>query len=112
MSGIAIFGFGCLGGILTEVVHLFTLRKSLARRIPVYLKSWVYWLVTIMMILCGGSFTLVNFYHNGASPILAMEIGALAPILIHRMSQIGKLTSDQKSVAPGHLNWLSVLRGE
>lgn len=106
------FVFGCLGGFLAEVTHLFTLRESIARRVPGYLKSKLYWTITILMILSGGILALTNLYQAPGTPLFAVQIGILAPMLIHKLSWITSEPRGSKSGTPRKQTWLSMLRGE
>lgn len=77
------FGFGILGGIFAEVLGLFQLRKTVPDAFPVWLKSAFYWVITIMMILCGGG--LVDIYLKSGidlKALVAVNIGASAPLII------------------------------
>lgn len=77
------FGYGLLGGALAEVGVLFKLRQVAPKQRPEWIKSWFYWLITILMCLAGGVL-VVAYLKSGVTiiPILAINIGASAPLIL------------------------------
>ncbi len=74
-----VFVFGCLGGMLLELLRWWKLRTSV--QFPVYARAPLYWLLTLAMIIAGGAIAAV--YGSGTtSAILAMNVGASAPAII------------------------------
>jgi hypothetical protein len=53
----AVFGMGCLGGVLAEVLHWWGLRQ--AEKLPKYATSGLYWAVTVLMVLVSGALAWV-----------------------------------------------------
>jgi hypothetical protein len=87
--------YGVLGGIFAELLGWFQLRKQAPESLPQFLKSWFYWGITLGMILAGG--ILVVIYLASAiplKPILAVNIGASAPLLI------GAFVAQTPSISP------------
>ena len=82
------FCYGVIGGFLAELFGLWKLRHELREKLPPYLNSWFYWVMTILMIGSGGLVALI-YYKSGValSPLLAVNVGASAPLII------GSLTS-------------------
>jgi hypothetical protein len=77
------FLYGIFGGFLAELLGLFKLRHETSDSFPAWLRSPFYWIVTALMILSGGG--LVVVYQHSAitlSPILAVNIGASAPLIL------------------------------
>jgi hypothetical protein len=78
------FLFGVLGGLLAEIAGLFKLRQQAPQELPKWLRSPFYWIVTLVMIAAGGG--LVSIYSASdmglLKPILAVNIGASAPLII------------------------------
>jgi hypothetical protein len=50
---------GFAGGAAAELVQWFGLGFSLHRGLPDWSKSWLYWLVTLLMALSGGGLVYV-----------------------------------------------------
>jgi hypothetical protein len=93
------FLYGLLGGLLSEVLGLFRLRQQAPETLPVWLKSWFYWATTLLMMAAGGG--LVDIYLRSGiaiQPILAVNVGASAPLLI------GSVLGQAPSIPPGKVN--------
>jgi hypothetical protein len=82
------FLYGVLGGFLAELFGLWKLRHELKPNLPPYLRSPFYWLMTILMILSGGGIALM-YVKSGVvrPPILAVNVGASAPLIIGGLTQ-------------------------
>ena len=82
------FMYGVFGGLLAELLGLYKLRTQVSATFPAYLRSPFYWVVTIGMILAGGG--LVWLYHKIGlefKPIIAVNIGASAPLILGSLVQ-------------------------
>ncbi len=93
------FAYGIVGGFLAELLGLFKLRHQAPGRLPRFLKSWFYWLVTLAM-ACAGGVLVVVYLKSGISlqPILAVNIGASAPLII------GSLVAQSPPTEPGRVD--------
>ncbi len=80
-GGSAIFGSGCVGGMLAELLHWWNLRESLL--LPAYSKSVFYWCITIAMILAGGFITWV-YFGDKAEAMIAVHVGLSTPIILQK----------------------------
>lgn len=84
----AAISFGLLGGVAAEVLKWFGIREKLHLGFPDYAKTWPYWLVTALMILTGCG--LVVAYQVSSevrlNPILAVNIGASAPLILSSLA--------------------------
>lgn len=82
------FVYGAFGGVLAEFLRWFDLREKLAESCPKFARSWVYWLLTLGMVVIGGILVVV-YMHSGVSfnSFLALNIGASAPLILSRMSR-------------------------
>lgn len=90
------FVYGVLGGLFVEIAGLWKLRHELKPDLPAYLKSWFYWLLTTSMILSGG--VLASIYIKSGvelSPILSVNVGATAPLVI------GSFTASAPNISTG-----------
>ncbi len=82
------FLYGTIGGILAELLGLYKLRTQAPAAFPSYLRSVFYWIITFGMILAGG--VLVWIYVKSGlemKPIIAVNIGASAPLIIGSLMQ-------------------------
>ena len=75
---------GLAGGCASEALKWYRIREELHKGVPAYAKSWLYWTVTGIMATMGG--LLVFAYQVSdevsLSPILALNIGASAPLIL------------------------------
>jgi hypothetical protein len=87
------FWYGVLGGFFAELFGMWKLRHGLKAELPPYLRSWFYWLMTILMVATGGLLSFV-YLKSGVtlSPLLAVNVGATAPLMI------GSLTATQPKI--------------
>jgi len=81
----AVFLTGCFGALMPELLRWYGLRES--PRLPEYATSIRYWLITLLMVLCGGE--LATLYGTiDVSAIQVVNIGASAPLIISSLSRI------------------------
>ena len=93
------FWLGVLGGIFGELVNLFKLRQQPVNMLPVWIRSTWYWTLTILMILSGGGLVAIYLKSNiQVAPILAVNIGASAPLIL------GTLIAQVPAIPPGNVN--------
>lgn len=99
MSSFEGFLFGILGGLLGEILGLFRLRHQPARLLPPWVSSVWYWTMTVLMIVSGGILVVIYIRSNIAvAPILAVNIGASAPLIL------GSLVAQAPAIPPGKVN--------
>jgi len=79
LTPLEIFGLGCLGGAIPDVLRLIKGRYDGA---PAYLKTWFFWVMTIVLILLGGG-VAVGLQAPGAKE--ALTFGFTAPEVISRL---------------------------
>ena len=91
---------GLVGGVAAEALKWYRIREELYRGVPDYAKSWLYWVVTLVMILLGGLLVFVYQRIEGVelNLLLALNIGASAPLVI------GTLTSQSPTSDPGTID--------
>ncbi len=75
--------FGSFGGVLAEAWRWYKIRES--PNLPFYLKSPLYWTVTVIMILVGGILACLYGTEN-VDAFLALNIGASAPLIISALA--------------------------
>jgi hypothetical protein len=93
----AMIGFA--GGVAAELVQWFGLRFSLHQKLPDWSKSWLYWIVTLLMAVSGGGLVYLYALSGTAlSPILALNVGASAPLLL------GKLVQQTPPIGSGRIS--------
>lgn len=78
---------GIIGGIMAEVAGLYQLRRATKSDRPEYLHSGFYWIITTLMVMSGGALAIL-YQSSGASlnPIVAVNVGASAPLIIQLFS--------------------------
>lgn len=87
VSGVWVFLAGCGGGVLAEFISLWNLRKEDPVGWPKYYRRLRYWVISLGMILVGGGLTVV--YGVDDMPLLlALNVGASAPLLIQRLLDV------------------------
>jgi hypothetical protein len=95
MEALAGFIWGAIGGILPEILLWYRVRDKIGdlSYIP---KPLFYWLITGLMI-CAGGVLVVAYIESGIAfkPILAMNVGASAPLAI------GALAAQTPPIHPG-----------
>jgi hypothetical protein len=93
------FLYGILGGLLSEILGLFRLRQHSPDTLPVWLRSWFYWSTTLLMTAAGGLLVVI-YMRSGISiqPMLAVNVGASAPLLI------GSVLGQAPSIPVGKVN--------
>lgn len=78
------FGYAVGGGVALEALGFYKIRKS---SFPEWTRTFRYWFWTIVMILIGGGLAVAYVKSEVAlDPILAINIGAAAPVIIERLS--------------------------
>jgi hypothetical protein len=81
---LSIFLVGCFGGFIAELLKWYGVKDSGAW--PTYLKSWLYWIITTLMILVGGVLAILY----GITPrnaLLVVNIGASAPLIVASLAR-------------------------
>ncbi|MEM7281630.1 MAG: hypothetical protein AAF438_08380 [Pseudomonadota bacterium] len=86
MNDIVIWGLA--GGLAAEFLRWYKLRHS--AKLPEYLRSAVYWIMTIGMILIGGVVAwLYGQYGDLSNPLAAAQLGAGTPAMLGALAQGG-----------------------
>lgn len=89
---IALYGVG--GGALPELLALYRLRHQKGTEKPDWLKSYFYWVITLIMILLGGVTALI--YHKvgiNVNEMMAVHLGAATPLIISSLEKKKPQTS-------------------
>lgn len=88
MCPLDVFLWGLFGGFGAEVVVVFALRHKRPQEFPHWLKSWPYYIVSVVMVLIGGG---IAFAHASSgttlNAILAIQIGASAPLIFRKFTE-------------------------
>jgi hypothetical protein len=99
-----VFLLGIIGGALAELLKWYQLRES--PNFPVYATTFRYWLITALMIIAGGILAVVHGV-NATEPLLAVNIGVSAPLIIKGLAAVAqkpKSRGDRQTVA-GPSRW-------
>jgi hypothetical protein len=99
-SWFKVWVWGFLGGLAAEFLRWYNLRTSLA--FPAYVRSPVYWLLTVLMAVIGG--VLATLYvedvAEGRQKLLAVHIGVSAPLILALLVQITPAAVEQAVIPP------------
>ncbi len=79
------FLLGVIGGLLAEVLKWYQLRESPTP--PAYLKSVMYWAITVVMALVGGLLAVIQNPVT-SQPFLALNIGISAPLILKGLAAV------------------------
>ncbi len=79
------FVFGIIGGIMAEALKWYQLRESPTP--PPYLKSVMYWVITVIMALIGGVLAMIE-NPPAAQWVLALNIGISAPLILKGLAAV------------------------
>ena len=103
MSGWAGFLYGVLGGAFGESLGLFRIRRQHPSKWPKYMRYPTYWAITLLKVIIGGALVAVyDASHATFTPILAVNVGLTAPIIIQALArqaplEPGRVDSTQAS---------------
>jgi len=88
VNTLEVFLWGLFGGFGAEVSVVFALRHLAPKDLPYYLKSWPYYIVAVVMVLFGGGIA-VAYAGSGTTlnALLAIQIGASAPLIFRKFSE-------------------------
>ncbi len=87
VTAIDLFLWGCMGGIVDEVLHWGSLRRRAA--FPTYVRKTRYWVITAALVAVGGVVALASGLSAtlAATPLTALVTGFSAPALIKKLSK-------------------------
>ena len=77
----AVFAVGMLGGVIAEAGHWRSVAKR--GRLPLYIRSPLYWSVTVFTILLAGLVSWFQFGSSGA-PLAVLQIGLGTPLILQK----------------------------
>ena len=78
---------GGLGGFAAELAQWFRLRRTLHRGLPDWSKSWLYWVLTLLMVGIGAVLVWLHIQIGGPmNAFLAFNIGLSAPLILTNLS--------------------------
>jgi hypothetical protein len=85
--------FGVSGAFAIKLLELAELHKIPRLERP-DLKDWLYWLPFVIMPFLGGGLTYAYVSSNTAlTPMLAINVGVSAPLVLRAMAQVNPLGS-------------------
>ncbi len=89
MGSIETFIWGFIGGVGAELTVLFGVREQFPDRFPHWIRSGAYYVVALLMALLGGGIALA-YVRSGTnlSAILAIQVGASAPLFFRRARDV------------------------
>jgi hypothetical protein len=81
---------------LAELLKWYQMRESVTP--PPYLGSARYWILTVLMALAGG---LLAVMQNATSPLLALNIGISAPLILKALAAVTPVQPPKAAVSTG-----------
>ena len=78
-----IFLVGCMGGFCVELIHWWHIKRE--PEWPIYFKSLIYWVITLLMIAAGGVVCWLYFGESGDG-IKIFHVGITTPLLLQKLS--------------------------
>ena len=94
-GSLAVFGIGCAGGVLAEVLHWWNLREN--TEFPAYARSPFYWVITVAMVAAGGLVAWLYFGARGEGIVVA-HVGVSTPLLLQKLATSIPARSGSKSM--------------
>jgi hypothetical protein len=82
-SSLQIFLVGLAGGAVLELVHWYNIRRD--PQIPVYARSPLYWIITVLMAFVGGGLALL-YFGSQADAIVTFHVGLSAPLILQKLT--------------------------
>ena len=93
-----VFLLGLVGGFLAELLKWYELKTS--TNLPAYLHSLRYWIITILMAAAGG-FLAVIYGIDATKPLLAVNIGLTAPLVLKGLAALNPVQTIPPAGAAG-----------
>jgi hypothetical protein len=93
-----VFLLGLVGGGLAELLKWYELRTS--TNLPTYSHSPLYWIITILMAAAGG-FLAVIYGIDATKPLLAVNIGLTAPLVLKGLAALNPVQTIPPAGAVG-----------
>ncbi len=91
------FVLGLVGGALAELLKWYQLKES--PNLPEYARKPMYWVLTGLMILAGGVLVVV-YGVTPSNPLLALNIGLSAPLLLKGLAASVPVRTTTAPAAP------------
>jgi hypothetical protein len=81
-GAVSVFAIGSAGGVLAELLHWWNLRE--ATQLPAYVKSPLYWIITLVMVGAGG-FIAWLYFGAHADGVVALHVGLATPLILQKL---------------------------
>lgn len=85
MNSLERFFLGCAGSVAVEIITLYRIYQSDPEHLPARFHRIGYWAVRICLVLVAGG--LAWAYKDIHNPILAIHVGASAPLIIQAFAE-------------------------
>ncbi|MCE5240226.1 hypothetical protein LLH23_17320 [bacterium] len=92
-----VVGWACFGGFIAEFLRWYGLKDS--PNLPAYKASVFYWIMTIIMIALGGVLAVL-YKVAPENPVLAVNIGASAPLIIKALASVAPKLPEPGGATP------------
>ena len=81
------FAFSCVGALAVQILHWLSVARR--GRWPEYSKSIIHWVLTVAFVLIAGVIGVAVFYNRPFDPLLGIQTGGSAPLLIKQLGSAG-----------------------
>lgn len=86
MTIIEAISYGIGGGTLAEIRSFYNLRQE--ERLPKWIKSPFYWVITLLMIISGGGVAMIYLKSGiNINEIMAIHLGASSPLILNSLTK-------------------------
>ena len=82
-SSLQIFLVGLAGGAVLELLHWYNIRRD--PKIPIYARSPLYWIITVLMAAVGGGLALL-YFGSQADAIVTFHVGLSTPLILQKLT--------------------------
>lgn len=89
---------GLFGGFLGELINIYEHRKEDPQNWPRHLRMPSYWVISSLMVMSGGGLAAVYEGSLELSPLLALNVGLTAPLIIKTAGR------EAPAIAPGEVD--------
>lgn len=84
MTNVAAFFWGCAGSAAIELIEVYRGYLAEPVRFPERYKRVGFYVVRLLVVIVAGG---MAYAHGTQTPVLAMQVGASAPLLLQLLSQ-------------------------
>ena len=103
-SSLQVFLGGLVGGAVLELLHWYNIRRD--PQIPVYARSPIYWIITLLMAVVGGALALL-YFGSQADAIVTFHVGLSTPLILQKLTTTVANVPGGKGVGPSIISFFT-----